>query len=121
MHPMQILKTQKSTLKKRTFVFSHHHTIFGIYNNIITNFFFISNYILDLFPLIINYLRLKLPGEIVENDSSSGSYDCDAGTFVLKFDKVIKGEYFKDLDMITTLLAPPREPKNIVPTIEVIG
>ncbi|XP_011298682.1 protein SHQ1 homolog [Fopius arisanus] len=66
------------------------------------------------------YLRLKLPGEIVENDDSKGSYDCDSGTFTLKFSKVNKGENFEGLDMITTLLAPPKK-KDIVPNIEVIG
>ncbi|XP_017880729.1 protein SHQ1 homolog isoform X2 [Ceratina calcarata] len=67
------------------------------------------------------YLRLKLPGEIEENDSSFGSYDCEKGDFSLRFSKVIKGEYFENLDMITTLLAPPKKKSTIVPNIEVIG
>ncbi|KZC10084.1 Protein SHQ1 like protein [Dufourea novaeangliae] len=67
------------------------------------------------------YLRLKLPGEIEENDSSFGSYDCEKGNFSLRFSKVTKGEHFENLDMITTLLAPPKKKNNIVPNIEVIG
>ncbi|CAL7944616.1 unnamed protein product [Xylocopa violacea] len=67
------------------------------------------------------YLRLKLPGEIEENDSSFGSYDCEKGDFSLKFSKVVKGEYFENLDMISTLLAPPKKKNTIVPNIEVIG
>ncbi|XP_076647424.1 protein SHQ1 homolog isoform X1 [Halictus rubicundus] len=67
------------------------------------------------------YLRLKLPGEIEENDSSYGSYDCEKGDFSLKFSKVNKGEHFENLDMITTLLAPPKKKTNIIPNIEVIG
>ncbi|CAK9810353.1 Protein SHQ1 homolog [Anthophora quadrimaculata] len=67
------------------------------------------------------YLRLKLPGEIEENDSSFGSYDCEKGDFSLRFSKVIKGEYFENLDMISTLLAPPKKKSTIVPNIEVIG
>ncbi|XP_034934864.1 protein SHQ1 homolog [Chelonus insularis] len=67
------------------------------------------------------YLRLKLPGEIIENDQSSGSYDCNSGQFTLKFSKVNPGEHFDNLDMITTLLAPPKQKKNFVSTIEVIG
>ncbi|XP_066591162.1 protein SHQ1 homolog isoform X2 [Prorops nasuta] len=67
------------------------------------------------------YLRLKLPGEIEENDESSGSYDCEKGDFVLKFSKVNKGEHFENLDMITSLLAPSKKKNNTAPTIEVIG
>lgn len=66
------------------------------------------------------YLRLKLPGEIVENDVSSGSYDCEKGDFTLKFSKVNEGEFFPNLDMITSLLAPPKKKTIIVPNIEVI-
>ncbi|XP_063994084.1 protein SHQ1 homolog [Diachasmimorpha longicaudata] len=67
------------------------------------------------------YLRLQLPGEIVETDSSEGSYDCDTGKFILKFSKVTPGQHFENLDMITTLLAPPKKQKGISPMIEVIG
>ncbi|XP_076665494.1 protein SHQ1 homolog isoform X2 [Andrena cerasifolii] len=67
------------------------------------------------------YLRLKLPGEIEENDSSFGSYDCEKGDFSLRFSKVTKGEYFENLDMITILLAPAKKKSTIVPNIEVIG
>lgn len=61
----------------------------------------------------------------MENDQSKGSYDCDKGEFTLKFSKVNKGEHFENLDMITTLLAPPKtEDKETVktgPSIEVIS
>ncbi|XP_043252297.1 protein SHQ1 homolog isoform X1 [Colletes gigas] len=68
------------------------------------------------------YLRLKLPGQIEENDHSFGSYDCEKGNFDLQFSKVTKGEYFENLDMITTLLAPPKKKKNMLTSnIEVIG
>lgn len=62
-----------------------------------------------------------MPGEIEENDSSFGFYDCDKGDFSLRFSKVIKGEYFENLDMISTLLAPSKKKSTIVPNIEVIG
>ncbi|CAG9794815.1 unnamed protein product [Diatraea saccharalis] len=52
------------------------------------------------------FLRLRLPGRIVDNDSSKGSYTCDSGDFSLTFDKETPGEYFENLDMITSLLAP---------------
>lgn len=67
------------------------------------------------------YLRLKLPGEIEENDSSFGSYDCEKGDFCLRFSKVNPGEYFENLDMISTLLAPSKKKNINVPNIEVIG
>lgn len=52
------------------------------------------------------FLRLRLPGRIVDNDSSKGSYICDSGDFNLTFDKETPGEHFENLDMITSLLAP---------------
>ncbi|XP_034837199.1 protein SHQ1 homolog [Maniola hyperantus] len=52
------------------------------------------------------FLRLRLPGRIVENDRSKGSYTCDSGDFTLTFDKENPGEHFENLDMITNLLAP---------------
>ncbi|CAD6208199.1 GSCOCG00010451001-RA-CDS [Cotesia congregata] len=67
------------------------------------------------------YLRLKLPGEIVENDKSFGSYDCDTGKFLFRFSKVTPGEHFDNLDMITTLLAPSKKKENLTANIEVIG
>ncbi|KAL0114988.1 hypothetical protein PUN28_010509 [Cardiocondyla obscurior] len=67
------------------------------------------------------YLRLQLPGEIEENDSSSGAYDCEKGDFTLRFSKVNKGEQFENLEMITTLLAPPKNKSTVIPNIEVIG
>lgn len=67
------------------------------------------------------YRRLNLPGKIEENDASTGDYDCEKGDFTLKFAKSQKGEHFENLDMITTLLAPPKKKNNLVPTIEVIS
>ncbi|XP_045780394.1 protein SHQ1 homolog [Maniola jurtina] len=52
------------------------------------------------------FLRLRLPGRIVESDRSKGSYTSDSGDFTLTFDKENPGEHFENLDMITSLLAP---------------
>lgn len=71
--------------------------------------------------ILNKFCRLNLPGEIEENASSSGAYDCDTGDFTLKFLKVNKGEYFENLDMITILLAPSKKHNASIPTIEVIG
>ncbi|XP_047539924.1 protein SHQ1 homolog [Vanessa atalanta] len=67
------------------------------------------------------FLRLRLPGKIVENDSSKGSYTCDSGDFNLTFDKENPGEHFENLDMITSLLAPRHIPDlnpNLVEMLE---
>lgn len=71
--------------------------------------------------MIFHYNRLNLPGEIEENDASTGAFDSDKQDFTLKFSKVNKGEHFENLDMITNLLAPSKKKKNPLPTIEVIS
>lgn len=55
------------------------------------------------------YLRLNLPGPIIENDFSTSSFDSDTGEFTFTLDKVNPGEHFADLDMITKLLCPKVE------------
>lgn len=70
------------------------------------------------------FLRLRLPGKIVENDKSKGSYTCDTGDFNLTFDKETPGEHFHNLDMITSLLAPRDIPDinpNLVEMLEEDG
>ncbi|XP_049880722.1 protein SHQ1 homolog [Pectinophora gossypiella] len=62
------------------------------------------------------FLRLRLPGKIVENDKSKGSYVCDSGDFNLTFDKDSPGEHFENLEMITSLLAP-RDIPDINPSL----
>lgn len=57
----------------------------------------------------------------MENDSSTGSYDCEKGEFTLNFSKVKEGEHFENLDMISIFLAPSKKKTNIVSNIEVIG
>jgi len=65
--------------------------------------------------------RLQLPGKIEENDDLSSVYNCEKGDFTLCFSKVNKGEHFKNLEMITSLLAPPKNKSTVIPNIEVIG
>ncbi|KAJ0170854.1 hypothetical protein K1T71_013626 [Dendrolimus kikuchii] len=62
------------------------------------------------------FLRLRLPGRIIDNDRSKGSYVCDSGDFNLTFDKETPGEHFENLDMITSLLAP-RDIPDINPSL----
>nr|CAH7752922.1 unnamed protein product [Callosobruchus chinensis] len=51
------------------------------------------------------YLRLHLPGNIVDNDNRKSSFDSDALAFSFTYEKAIPGEHFKDLDFITKFLA----------------
>lgn len=55
------------------------------------------------------YLRLNLPGRILDNDNRKSSFNADTGEFDLTYPKAIPGEHFKDLDLITKLLCPKVE------------
>lgn len=52
------------------------------------------------------YLRLNLPGEIVENEELKSSFDSDTGEFSFTCPKKFRGEFFADLELITKLLTP---------------
>lgn len=52
------------------------------------------------------FLRLYLPGKIVEDDKSKSSYDVDSGWLSMAVSKLNSGEYFDNLDMLTKLLTP---------------
>ncbi|GBP32553.1 Protein SHQ1 homolog [Eumeta japonica] len=62
------------------------------------------------------FLRLRLPGKIIENEKSKGSYMCESGDFKLSFSKETSGEHFENMDMITSLLAP-RDIPNLNPSL----
>uniref|UniRef100_UPI000584014F Protein SHQ1 homolog n=1 Tax=Homo sapiens TaxID=9606 RepID=UPI000584014F len=51
------------------------------------------------------FLRLTLPGRIVENGSEQGSYDADKGIFTIRLPKETPGQHFEGLNMLTALLA----------------
>lgn len=65
------------------------------------------------------YLRLHLPGSIVEDNQSSCTYE--EGKFSLKFTKKNYAEFFQGLEMITSLLTPKGEKTAKLPLIEVIS
>ncbi|XP_023019028.2 protein SHQ1 homolog [Leptinotarsa decemlineata] len=50
------------------------------------------------------YLRLQLPGNIVDNQNTRSSFDCDSGYFTFIYDKETPGEFFPDLEYITKFL-----------------
>ena len=62
------------------------------------------------------FLRLHLPGEVEENDAATGAWDAETTSFVVKCPKVVEGEHFPGLDMLTQLLTPKGDTsmKNLV-------
>ncbi|XP_068940191.1 protein SHQ1 homolog [Petaurus breviceps papuanus] len=66
------------------------------------------------------FLRLTLPGRIVENGSEDGSYDVDKGIFTLRMSKETPGQHFEGLNMLTSLLASKKS-RSAKPLVEVTG
>ncbi|XP_074770290.1 protein SHQ1 homolog [Athene noctua] len=66
------------------------------------------------------FLRLTLPGRIVEDGREKASYNTDKGTFTIRLPKEIPGQYFEGLDMLTSLLAPKKS-RSAKPLVEEIG
>ncbi|KAG7261044.1 hypothetical protein CRUP_025183 [Coryphaenoides rupestris] len=52
------------------------------------------------------FLRLTLPGRIIEDGREKATFDIDKGLFTLKVPKERGGEHFEGLQMLTSLLAP---------------
>ncbi|XP_015285003.1 PREDICTED: protein SHQ1 homolog [Gekko japonicus] len=65
------------------------------------------------------FLRLALPGGIVEDGREKASYD-DKGIFTIRLPKETPGAYFEGLDMLTALLAPKKS-RSAKPLIQEIG
>ncbi|XP_023229591.1 protein SHQ1 homolog isoform X1 [Centruroides sculpturatus] len=65
------------------------------------------------------FLRLNLPGKVIENGRESARYDCDKGSFVIHIPKLNHGENFEGLNLLTKLLAPTKC-ISAVPLIEVL-
>ncbi|KAJ1842007.1 hypothetical protein LPJ73_005934, partial [Coemansia sp. RSA 2703] len=55
------------------------------------------------------YLRLTFPGKVVEDETSSASFDAAAGDISVSLAKQVHGENFENLDLLTSLLATRRE------------
>ncbi|XP_059246144.1 protein SHQ1 homolog [Mustela nigripes] len=66
------------------------------------------------------FLRLTLPGRVVENGIEQGSYDTDKGIFTIRLPKETPGQHFEGLNMLTALLAP-RKSRTAKPLVEEIG
>uniref|UniRef100_A0ABM5FJF0 Protein SHQ1 homolog n=1 Tax=Pogona vitticeps TaxID=103695 RepID=A0ABM5FJF0_9SAUR len=62
------------------------------------------------------FLRLILPGRIVEDGREKATYD-DTGIFTIRLPKEVPGEKFEGLDLLTALLAPKKS-RSAKPLIE---
>ncbi|XP_006819470.1 protein SHQ1 homolog [Saccoglossus kowalevskii] len=67
------------------------------------------------------YLRLNLPGRIVEDGRETANYDINTGYFNIRIPKENPGENFDGLDMLTKLLAPKGKTSAAQPLIQVVG
>ncbi|XP_004612911.2 protein SHQ1 homolog [Sorex araneus] len=66
------------------------------------------------------FLRLNLPGRIVENGREQGAYDADKGVFTIRLPKETPGQHFEGLNLLTALLAP-RKSRSARPLVEELG
>ncbi|KAJ2642207.1 hypothetical protein GGH99_008773, partial [Coemansia sp. RSA 1285] len=55
------------------------------------------------------YLRLTFPGSVVEDEAATASFDAAAGDISVTLSKLTHGEHFRNLDLLTGLLATRRE------------
>lgn len=76
----------------------------------------------NIFSLHINpyFLRLNFSNSLIEDDASSAQYDPSTGYLTVTLTKEIKGQVFKDLDLLAKLLAPRPTPVH-EPLIEIIS
>lgn len=74
-----------------------------------------------LFSLHVNpyFLRLVFSDEVIEDDTSSASYEAGTGYLAVTLTKKTPGKDFKDLDVLAKLLAPPKHVDQ-GPIIEVV-
>ncbi|XP_049589724.1 protein SHQ1 homolog [Syngnathus scovelli] len=66
------------------------------------------------------FLRLTLPGRVVEDGREKATFDIDKGLFTVQIPKEIAGEHFEGLQMLTSLLAP-RGSRSAKPLLEDIS
>ncbi|KAK6176745.1 hypothetical protein SNE40_014986 [Patella caerulea] len=67
------------------------------------------------------FLRLNLPGQLIEDGRETAIYDSNKGHITIKVPKKTQGEVFEGLDMLTKLLAPKGDRAATEPLIEVLG
>ena len=58
---------------------------------------------------ILTIFRLNFSKSLVEDDRAKAQYDLSSGYMIVHVPKLIKGEWFDDLDLLTKLLLPGRK------------
>ncbi|KAF7711405.1 protein SHQ1 homolog [Silurus meridionalis] len=66
------------------------------------------------------FLRLTLPGRIIQDGREKASFDIDKGLFTMRVFKETAGQHFDGLHMLTSLLAP-KGSRSAQPLVEEIG
>ncbi|XP_017574074.1 protein SHQ1 homolog [Pygocentrus nattereri] len=66
------------------------------------------------------FLRLTLPGRIVQDGREKASFDIDKGLFTMRVPKETAGQHFEGLEMLTSLLAP-KGSRSAKPLVEDLG
>ncbi|CAI5688912.1 unnamed protein product [Oreochromis niloticus] len=66
------------------------------------------------------FLRLTLPGRIIEDGREKAKFDIDKGLFTLWVPKETPGEHFEGLQMLTSLLAP-KGSRSAKPLVEEVS
>ncbi|XP_072539317.1 protein SHQ1 homolog [Salminus brasiliensis] len=66
------------------------------------------------------FLRLSLPGRIVQDGRETASFDIDKGLFTMRVPKESAGQDFEGLQMLTSLLAP-KGSRSAKPLLEDVG
>ncbi|KAM9859785.1 protein SHQ1 homolog isoform 1-T3 [Aulostomus maculatus] len=66
------------------------------------------------------FLRLTLPGRLVEDGRETAVFDVDEGLFTVRVPKETAGEHFEGLQMLTSLLAP-KGSRSAKPLVEDMG
>lgn len=76
----------------------------------------------DVFVFLLPpyYLRLHMPGELVDDERATARYDSGSETIVVTLPKAQEGQVFEDLDLTSKLLTNPAAPAAGV-LIEEIG
>ncbi|KAL6458503.1 hypothetical protein MHYP_G00337330 [Metynnis hypsauchen] len=66
------------------------------------------------------FLRLTLPGRIVQDGREKAAFDIDKGLFTMRVPKETAGQHFEGLQMLTSLLAP-KGSRSAKPLVEDLG
>ena len=75
---------------------------------------------MNLIPLQLHFSfdRLFFPKQVIQNGEEEAKWDCERSVFNIKVPKLVPGEHFEDLDMLTKLLTKPVKYHPVVEVLE---